>query len=113
MKHITKEMRGVSSSTSCLYAVSELGSVKQSRNGGCLRQPRGDPPFSSLAHHHAESEEGCGFVQNGVQRLTGLGSLGLLGILLCAARARDLSYSCGSLLWLLGELSKSSAERRS
>lgn len=94
-----------------LYVVSELGSVKQSGNGGCLGQPRGDPPFSSLAHPQAESEEGCGSVQNRVQGLAGMGSL--LGILLCAARAHDLSYSCGSLLWLLRELSESSAESRS
>lgn len=29
--------------------------------------------------------------------------LGLLGILLCVAGARDLSYNCGGLLWLLWE----------
>lgn len=41
----------------------------------------------------------------------GVGSLGLLGNLLRVAGARDLSYSCGGLWWLLGELPQSSAER--
>lgn len=57
---------------------------------GCLRSSQGDPKFPSLVHHQAEPKEERGFVQGGAQRpvgwLAGMGSLGLLGILLCVVR---------------------------
>lgn len=48
----------------------------------------------------------------GAQRLAGAAvCLGLLGSFPHVAGARDLSYSCGGLLWLLRERTESSAER--